>query len=301
MSKSNHRNKIKSSFSGKIADIAIYTVLTALGISCILPFIHLAAISFSSSVAVSAGKVVLLPIDLNLDPYKYAMEHPTFIRAFIISVIRTISGVLLSLTMLIITAYPLSKSHEVCPPARIFKTMMIIAMLTGGGLIPMYLVMSWIGLINTFWALIIPGCLSLWNCFMVMNYFRSIPTELEEAAIVDGANSFEIMLKVYIPLSVPIIATMAVFVGVGHWNDWFSGMLYIARSQNYPLQTYLQQVITAPIFADLTIEEMQKYAKINAKNNQAAQILIATIPILLIYPFLQRYFMTGLTLGGVKG
>lgn len=294
-------NKIKTSFSGKIADIIIYVILAILGMSCILPFIHLAALSLSSSAAVSSGKVMLLPIEFNTDAYRFAMEHPTFMRAFVISVLRTVSGVLLSLTMLVITAYPLSKSYEACPPARIFKAMMIIVMLTGGGLIPTYMVMNWIGLINTFWVLIIPGCLSLWNCFMVMNFFRSIPKELEEAAVVDGANSLEIMVKIYLPLSVPVIATMAVFVGVGHWNDWFSGMIYIAKSENYPLQTYLQQVITVPNFTKMTVEQMQKYAQINAKNNQAAQILIATVPILLIYPFLQRYFVTGLTLGSVKG
>ena len=136
---------------------------------------------------------------------------------------------------------------------------------------------------------------------MVMNFFRNVPSELEEAAIVDGANSFQVMVKVYIPLSVPVIASMALFTGVGHWNDWFSGMLYMARSRDYPLQTYLRQVVTTPNFSSLTIEEMQKYAQITSKNNQAAQIIIATVPIMCIYPFLQKYFMTGLTLGGVKG
>ena len=165
----------------------------------------------------------------------------------------------------------------------------------------MYLVMSWLGLTNTFWALVVPGMLSLWNCFMVMNFFRNVPSELEEAAIVDGANSFQVMVKVYIPLSVPVIASMALFTGVGHWNDWFSGMLYMARSRDYPLQTYLRQVVTTPNFSSLTIEEMQKYAQITSKNNQAAQIIIATVPIMCVYPFLQKYFMTGLTLGGVKG
>ncbi|HHY83464.1 MAG TPA: carbohydrate ABC transporter permease [Clostridiales bacterium] len=295
------KRRIGRSFAESIVDVIIYSVLAILGISCVLPFIHLIAISLSGAVAVGSGKVTLWPMDFSIDAYRFAIEHPSFLRAFSISVARTVVGILISLTMLVITAYPLSKSYEACPPARIFKGMMIIAMLISGGLVPMYLVMSWIRLTNTFWALVIPGSLSLWNCFMVMNYFRSIPSELEEAAVVDGANSFQILVRVYLPLSVPIIATMAVFVGVGHWNDWFSGMLYIARSQNYPLQTYLQQVITIPDFSKLTLEEMKKYAEVNNKNNQAAQILIATIPILLIYPFLQRYFMTGLTLGGVKG
>ena len=295
------RSHMRTTPAEKFFTGLIYTVLAILGLSCILPFIHLIALSFSGSTPVKQGIVTLYPIEFNVDAYKYALDHPSFMRALGISVLRTIVGVSISLAMLIITAYPLSKSNEACPLNPVFKVMMIVAMLTGGGLIPMYLVMSWIGLTNTFWALVIPGCLSLWNCFMVMNFFRGVPAEIEEAAIVDGANSFQVMTRVYIPLSVPVIATMALFTGVVHRNDWFSGMLYIARSQDYPLQTYLRQVITTPDFSTLTVEEMQKYAQITAKNNQAAQIVIATFPIMCVYPFLQKYFMTGLTLGGVKG
>lgn len=295
------RSHMRTTPAEKFFTGLIYTVLAILGLSCILPFIHLIALSFSGSTPVKQGIVTLYPIEFNVDAYKYALDHPSFMRALGISVLRTIVGVSISLAMLIITAYPLSKSNEACPLNPVFKVMMIVAMLTGGGLIPMYLVMSWIGLTNTFWALVIPGCLSLWNCFMVMNFFRGVPAEIEEAAIVDGANSFQVMTRVYIPLSVPVIASMALFTGVGHWNDWFSGMLYIARSQDYPLQTYLRQVITTPDFSTLSVEEMQKYAQITAKNNQAAQIVIATFPIMCVYPFLQKYFMTGLTLGGVKG
>ena len=294
-------SRIRKSPSEKIVMTLIYVILGILGLSCILPFIHLIALSFSGSTAVNKGIVSFFPIDFTIDAYKYALDHPTFIRAFFISVARTVIGTLFALTMLVLTAYPLSKSSEACPLNPIFKTLMIIAMLTGGGLIPMYLVMSWIGLTNTFWALVIPGCLSLWNCFMVMNFFRGIPAELEEAARMDGANSFDVLLKVYLPLSVPVIASMAVFVGVGHWNDWFSGMLYIARSEDYPLMTYLRQVITTPDFSTLSVEEVKKYAQITTKNNQAAQIVITTLPIMVIYPFMQKYFMTGLTLGGVKG
>ena len=296
------RNRqIRSTPIEKLFTFLIYTILGILGASCIIPFIHLIALSFSGSDPIKAGIVTLWPIEFNTDAYKYALDHPAFMRAFFISVMRVLVGVSFSLIMLVLTAYPLSKSNEACPLNPIFKVLMIIAMLTGGGLIPMYLVMSWIGLTNTFWALVVPGMLSLWNCFMVMNFFRNVPTELEEAAIVDGANSFQVMVRIYVPLSVPVIASMALFTGVGHWNDWFSGMLYMARSRDYPLQTYLRQVVTTPNFSSLTIEEMQKYAQITSKNNQAAQIIIATVPIMCIYPFLQRYFMTGLTLGGVKG
>ena len=296
------RNRqIRSSPVEKLFTLLIYTILAILGASCIIPFIHLIALSFSGSDPIKAGVVSLWPMEFNTDAYKYALDHPAFIRAFGISVARVVVGVSFSLSMLVLTAYPLSKSNEACPLNPLFKVLMIVAMLTGGGLIPMYLVMSWLGLTNTFWALVVPGMLSLWNCFMVMNFFRNVPSELEEAAIVDGANSFQVMVKVYRPLSEPVIAAMALFTGVGHWNDWFGGMLYMARSRDYPLQTYLRQVVTTPNFSTLTIEEMQKYAQITSKNNQAAQILIATIPIMCVYPFLQKYFMTGLTLGGVKG
>ena len=295
------KHRIRTSPVEKLFTVLIYGILGFLGIMCLLPFVHLIALSFSGSVPVKAGKVTLWPLEANIDAYKYALDHPAFLRAFGISVMRVLVGMAISLFMLMITAYPLSKSSEASPLNPLFKVLMIIAMLTGGGLIPMYLVMSWLHLTNTFWALVVPGSLSLWNTFMVMNFFRAIPTELEEAAVVDGATSAQILVRIYIPLSVPVIATMALFVGVGHWNDWFSGMLYMARTQDYPLQTYLRQVITTPDFSTLTVEEMQKYAQITSKNNQAAQILIATFPIMCVYPFLQKYFMTGLTLGGVKG
>ena len=295
------RNRIRALPVEKAFTALIYSILGVLGAACVLPFIHLVALSFSGADPVKKGIVSLFPLEPSLDAYRYALDHPTFIRAFIISVLRTVAGISISLIMLILTAYPLSKSNAACPLNPVFKTLMIVAMLTGGGLIPMYMVMSWIGLTNTFWALIIPGSLSLWNCFMVMNFFRSLPVEMEEAAIVDGADSLQVMVRIYLPLSTPVIATMALFTGVGHWNDWFSGMLYLARSQDYPLQTYLQQVVTTPDFSTLTVEEMKKYAQITAKNNQAAQIIIATFPILCIYPFLQKYFMSGLTLGGIKG
>ena len=296
-----HKHRIRTSPVEKLFTVLIYGILGFLGIMCLLPFVHLIALSFSGSNPVKAGKVMLWPLEPNVDAYKYALDHPAFLRAFGISVLRVLVGTSIALFMLMITAYPLSKSSEASPLNPLFKTLMIIAMLTGGGLIPMYLVMSWLKLTNTFWALVIPGSLSLWNTFMVMNFFRAIPTELEEAAVMDGATSAQILLRIYIPLSVPVIATMALFVGVGHWNDWFSGMLYLARTQDYPLQTYLRQVITTPDFSTLTVEEMQKYAQITAKNNQAAQIIIATFPIMCVYPFLQKYFMTGLTLGSVKG
>ena len=295
------RRRIRTSPVEKMFTCLIYGILGFLGIMCLFPFVHLIALSFSGSAPVKAGKVTLWPLEANIDAYKYALDHPAFIRAFGISVMRVVVGMAISLFMLMITAYPLSKSKEASPLNPLFKTLMIVAMLTGGGLIPMYLVMSWLRLTNTFWALVIPGSLSLWNTFMVMNFFRAIPGELEEAAVVDGATSVQILVKIYIPLSVPVIATMALFVGVGHWNDWFSGMLYMARTQDYPLQTYLRQVITTPDFSTLTVEEMQKYAQITSKNNQAAQIIIATFPIMCVYPFLQKYFMTGLTLGSIKG
>ena len=195
---------MKSSFSEKSVDIIIYTILG------VWSFMHTAFYPSGSTILISIycsqlGECYPYSNRLEPDPYKYAMEHPAFLRALSISVVRTVAGVLISLTMLILTAYPLSKSHEVVPLAPVFKGMMIVAMLTSGGLIPMYRVMSWIKLTNTFWALVLPGCLSLWNCFMVMNFFRTIPSELEEAAVVDGANSFQILVRIYLPLSVRLL------------------------------------------------------------------------------------------------
>ena len=280
--------KIKKSPGEKAFDVFNYVILAILALLCVVPFIHLLALSFSSAAAANAGKVGLWPVQPTLASYQYAFQTPNFVRAFGITVLRVVLGVSLNLILLVLTAYPLSKRNDELP------------MFIGGGLIPTYLVVSATHLNNTIFALIIPGAVSVYNVMILLNFFRQTPKELEESARMDGASQIICLVKIYLPLAVPCLATLFVFCTVGHWNEWFSGMIYMSSVRNYPLMTYLQKVIsqTNSLTDPSQIELM---AKISSKTFQAAQIIIATLPILVVYPFMQRYFVQGMTLGAMKG
>jgi putative aldouronate transport system permease protein len=174
-------------------------------------------------------------------------------------------------------------------------------MFFGGGLIPWFLVIRSLGLLNKVWALILPGALPVWNVILTMNFFRDVPRELEEAAIIDGASHWRILWDVYVPISVPALATMTLFSAVGHWNSWFDGMVLMSRTTLYPLQTFLRSIIvTMNLSMFMTLDAKTMY-QISDRSCRAATILISTIPILIVYPFVQRYFIVGIKLGAVKG
>lgn len=287
--------------SEKIFTVLNYIVLTFLVIICVIPFIHLIALSFSSSAAATSGTVGLIPKDFTIAAYKLAIEGKSFITAFMVSVKRVFLAVIINLIIMILTAYPLSKSDKVLPGRKFFSGYLIATMLISGGMIPLFMVVRSLKLANTIWALILPGAMSVWNTFMMMNFFRRLPKELEESAVIDGASQIQVLSRIVMPLSLPIIATMTLFVAVGHWNEWFSALIYMDSIKDYPLQTYLQMIITTPDYSQLDTLQLEEAAKVSNKNFQAAQILIATVPILVVYPFCQKYFVTGLTIGSVKG
>ena len=290
----------KASAGEKVFNIANYIVLAFLAGICLLPFVHLLAVSFSSSAAATSGRVGLWPIEFTLAAYKQAIKGTAFIRSLGISVMRVVLGVTVNLVLMILTAYPLSKSNRELPGRTVFAWFFIITMLISGGLIPTYLVVINTGLKDSIWALIIPGAVSAYNVTVTLNFFRTIPKALEECALIDGASQLQILLRVYIPLSVPVIATMLVFCTVGHWNEWFSGMIYMSNQSRYPLMTYLRTIITQPDYSSLDTLQLEELAKVSSKTYQAAQILISTAPILAIYPLCQRHFVKGMILGSVK-
>lgn len=292
--------KIKKSPGEKAFDIFNYIFLSILALLCVVPFVHLLALSFSSSSAATAGKVGLWPVKPTLASYQYAFQTPNFIRAFGVTVLRVVLGVSLNLILLVLTAYPLSKRNEEMPGRTWISWFFIIPMFIGGGLIPTYLVVSATHLNNTIFALIVPGAVSIYNVMILLNFFRQTPKALEESARIDGASQLICLIKIYLPLAVPCLATLFVFCTVGHWNEWFSGMIYMGDPKNYPLMTYLQTVI-ANTDSLTDPSQIELLSKINSKTFQAAQIIIATTPILVVYPFMQRYFVQGMTLGAMKG
>ncbi len=220
-----------------------FIFLTLASLTCILPFIHLLALSFSSSSAVAAGRVGFWPIEPTLSAYEFALRGGKFVTALWVSVKRVLLGVSVNLVLMVLTAYPLSKPREKLAFRNIYMGFFVVTMILNGGLIPTYVLVVRLGLLNSLWALILPGALPVYNMVILMNFIRGLPEEIEEAALIDGANPIVCLVKVLLPLLAPSLATVGLFSIVGHWNDWFSGLIYMQDSARYPLQTYLQTLL----------------------------------------------------------
>lgn len=279
-------------------------ILAVVSLLCVLPFINLLAISFSDSAAVAAGAVGFTPVNFTLSAYEYALKGGKFIRALFISFERVFLGVGLNLILMVLTAYPLSKTRKKVAGRNIYMVYFVITMLVSGGMIPTYLVVTGLGLKDTIWALILPGALPVYNMVILMNFMRGIPEEIEEAAAIDGASPFQILTRVLLPILKPALATVGLFCIVTHWNDWFSGMIYMNNPDNYPLQTYLQSLLQnfEQLLRTQSSQDIQALlAQMDARTGRAAQLFLGAIPVMVIYPFLQKYFTKGLVLGSVKG
>lgn len=299
-------NQIKDSASRRIFMICNVVFMFLISIICITPFINLLAISFSDKIAVAGGDVTFFPIGFTLISYDFIANTSKFSRSLMISIERTLLGVPINLLLIILTAYPLSKAKADFRHRNLFSWFFVVTILFNAGLIPTYMVVTSTGLINKLWALVLPGALPVFSMLVVMNYMRSLPKELEEAAYIDGANHVQTLLRVILPVSTPTIATVALFAFVGHWNSWFDGMIYMNDVNRYPLQTYLQTVVVNPEEflrnnTDLSGNLSKYLALVSARTTSAAQMFLAMVPILLVYPYLQKYFTTGLVMGSVKG
>ena len=218
-----------------------------------------------------------------------------------ISVIRVIAGTALNIFLVISMAYPLSKSRSEFKAQGIYVKFVIFAMLFNGGMVPTYMVVQKLGLLNSIGALILPGAVGTGNIILMMNFFRGVPKALEEAAEIDGANPLQILWNVFLPASKPCIATIVLFCVVGHWNDYFTGILYITKVHNYPLQTYIRMIATTFDISKITdIKKLEEFLAVSERTLNSAKIVVSVIPLLLIYPFLQKYFTAGLVVGAVK-
>jgi putative aldouronate transport system permease protein len=290
----------EKSLASRLFDVAIYLFLLLFGLACLLPMIHIIAVSLSNRSASMGGFVTLWPIGTTLSNYMEILEAGPVYRAFLISIQRTVFGTLINMTMTVLAAYPLSKTSQELRGRTFFMWFVLVAMLFSGGLIPWFLVIRNLGLLNSLWALILPGALPIWNVILMMNFFRDIPKELEEAAIIDGASYWGTLVHVYLPLSVPALATLTLFAAVGHWNAWFDGMILIMDNSKYPIMTFLRTVVVDMNMQILSINVEDIY-NLSDRSIRAANIVVATVPILIVYPFLQRYFIHGIRLGAVKG
>lgn len=284
----------------KIVNWILRFVLLLAALCCLLPIINTVAISFSGKSFVN--DVVFWPKGFTMASYEKILEDQQFFRSFFNSVCKVVVGTAFNMILTMLMAYPLSKSDRIFPARGHYMRIIIFCMLFSGGTIPWYIVISSLGLIDTFWALVLPGAVNIGNTIIMMNFFKGLPSSLAESAAIDGASPMTTLFRIYVPLSTPSIATLSLFCIVGHWNDYFNGMILINNPEKIPLQTYIQSLVAdiSTKINTMTAEEIKAFSEISSLNFNAAKIVVAMIPVLVIYPILQRYFVTGLVMGAVK-
>ncbi len=289
-------------FSDRLINALIYIFVALSALICLVPLINTLAISFSSSTMAAAGKVTFIPLDFTLEAYNTIMGEPLFFRAFFVSLERVVLGGAVNFLMMVLAAFPLAHSSKTFRGRNIYMWVLVFTMLFSGGLIPLYMVVNKLKLLDTIWALVLPGAVPVWNCILLMNFFKNLPDELEEAAIIDGAVPYQVLIRIYIPVSLPALATVMLFSLVGHWNEFFNGLIYMNNSYNYPLATYISQLVNSA--KDLNMitdpEEIERIMRVSDRTLSSAKIFVSMVPVLVIYPFLQRYFVSGIVLGSVK-
>jgi len=279
-------------------NILLILLLTLL---CILPVWYTLVVSISDRAAVAAGEVFLIPKGINFASYQTIINDGQFFRSFFISVQRVIYGAAITFFVVLLMAYPLSKSTKDFKSRNIFMWLLIFCMLFSGGMVPWFMTMKSLGLINSIWGLVLGGGLPVFNVILVMNFFRNLPKEMEESALIDGAGPWRILFGIFLPLSTPVLATILVFTIVGHWNEFFQALILMTKNENYPLQSYIRQVTANVDLTKLDAESVKRLTSLSNQTLNAAKIFISMLPLLVIYPFFQKYFVKGITLGSVKG
>lgn len=274
-----------------------YLILSLLGIIMLLPFFHVVAMAFSDESAVRLQQVAFWPVGFNVAAFKYTLSNDQFLTSLSVSLAITMMGTAMGVLFTFMAAYPLSKPElKLRKPFVIF---FVFTMMFGGGLIPSFILMKGLNLYNTIWALFLPGTFSAYNMLLVKNYLETLPPELEEAAKIDGASNYQVLFKVILPVAKPVLATITLFFAVGFWNSYFSGMFMISDPKLKPLQTYLYELVRMSTLPPNQLPP-EIAMRLTTDGISSANIVVSTIPILLVYPFLQKYFVKGLVVGSVK-
>jgi len=289
----------------RLVTAILYLTALAMSLLCLIPFLHVVSVSLSSRTAVMQMQVNIWPVGLNFDNYRFLTREAQVVQSTAISVGRVLIGVSLNLLITILTAYPLSRDSIRLPGRNLFKVLLLFGMLFHGGLIPTFLSMRYLGLYDNLAVLVMPPALNVFFIILMMNFFRAIPIEMTEAATIDGASHFDILTRIYLPVSLPSLATVALFSAVFHWNSWFDGLLYLRKVIYWPLQTYayarvVQRQLESRASGGTELNPLF-LQQLSPEGLVAAFIVLVALPIMLVYPFLQRYFLQGLTLGAVKG
>jgi ABC-type glycerol-3-phosphate transport system permease component len=294
--------RIHNSRGDRAFDVVNHAGLTVLFLLVLYPLLYVLSASFSSADAVMAGKVWIWPVRPNLEGYKAVFAHDLVMTGYLNTIIYTVAGTTLNVVLTVILAYPLSRKDFY--GRNLIMIFLTFTMFFSGGLIPTYMVVRNLGLINTRWAMILPRALSVWNVIITRTYFqKTIPDELLEASQLDGCSDFRFVWQVVLPLSAPIVAVIGLFYAVGHWNEFFSALIYISKERLYPLQLVLREILVEnTISLDLFLDPATQGQMINLRELlKYSLIVVASLPVLAMYPFVQRYFVKGIMIGSIKG
>lgn len=285
--------------SNKIFDIVNITFVSLFVLFCLAPFLHTIAVSLSSNRAITSGEVTIFPIEINWDAYIQVFSNQALIKSLGFTVFLTVITTVLCMLFTIAAGYPLTKKN--LKGRKLFMYVIIITMFFSGGIIPEYLLIRDLNMLNTIWSLILPGLVSPFNLIILITFFRNIPPSLEESAEIDGSSHFYTLLKIVLPLSMPVMATLGLFYAVGRWNGFQDSLMYISNPDLYPLQLKLFQMVQNNMVSELTQLEGANRTPLTPESLKAATVIFATVPILCVYPWLQKYFVSGVMLGAVKG
>lgn len=297
------QKKIRKLNHFTLFDLFVDGLLVLFALFCLIPLLNSLAISLSDKTSAALGDVYLLPKNFTLAAYWEMVADSRYFTAFGVSLLRVALGGMLNVGLSILMAYPLSKSRRVFKARNVYMWLLVFTMLFNGGLIPNYLLIKKLGLMDSIWALVLPGAVPVYSVIILMNFFKGIPSALEEAAHIDGAAPPQILFRIYLPLAKASIATITLFSVVGHWNSFFDGKIYINTALKKPLQTYIQSLavqLSPSQMANMNPEEVIRKLELSDITFNSAKAIFSMIPILLVYPFLQKYFVTGLVMGSVK-
>ncbi|AZS18004.1 carbohydrate ABC transporter permease [Paenibacillus lutimineralis] len=295
---------MRLSLGDKILQRTIYILLTLLAVVMLYPFWNSLVISFNLGSDTSLGGVTLWPRAFTLENYYIVFQDKRLLNSFGITILRTLSGTLLSVFFTALLAYGMSKKTLLM--RKYYMVYFIVTMFFSGGLIPTYMLIRSLGMLDTLWVFIIPGIISIYNMIVIRTFFSALPDGLEESAKIDGCSNYGIFFRIVIPVSGPVLATISLFTAVGHWNDWFTGAIYITKDHLLPIQTLLRQIMNSNIMTEISssnaiaLDHINRNRTVTTKSLTMATMMIATIPIILTYPFLQKYFVKGVLIGSLK-
>ncbi|MBM7582059.1 putative aldouronate transport system permease protein [Caldicoprobacter guelmensis] len=283
----------------KIFDMVLNILIFIAVLVCLIPILHVASISLSSNSAILAGRVYIWPVELNVDSYKVVFADKTMIKSLVFTAKLTVVYTLLSMLMTVLAAYPLSKKG--LKGRNLFLLIIVFTMYFSGGMIPDYILIKNLGLLNNFWALVLPGLISAFNMIVLKTFFSTLPESLEESAFIDGASYLTILIRIVLPLSLPVLATLSLFYAVGRWNYFMDALLYITDSKLYPIQLKIYQIIYNNMQPEISAIEGNLSSNLLPESLKAASVMFAIIPIIMVYPWLQKYFISGVMIGAIKG